>query len=105
MHLFAYTMGTLLSKQGKTMSKSEQLAIMLVNEPYAWPGGYPKFAITDDGAALCDICCGAESSLIAESFPGDGWHVVALDINWEDPELYCDHCSHHIEPAYGDDNE
>jgi hypothetical protein len=26
--------------------------------------------------------------------------VVALEVNWEDPALYCDHCGNRIESAY-----
>jgi hypothetical protein len=35
----------------------------------------------------------------------DGWRVDAFDINWESPDLYCDHCSKPIESAYGETNE
>jgi hypothetical protein len=79
------------------------IAKHIARNPYAWPGGYPRFAITDDGGALCPKCCRAEFGLIARSLPGDGWHVVAHDINYEDNSLYCDHCNNQIESAYGDD--
>jgi hypothetical protein len=75
--------------------------------PYAWPGGYPTYFICDDGAALCHDCAGKERRLILQSVHDkarDGWRVVALDINYEDSALYCDHCSKQIESAYGDDN-
>lgn len=75
------------------------------NGPYAWPGGYPLFFITDDGAALSFAAVKAERRNIIESIAhkqSDGWRVVALDINWEDAELYCDHTGQHIESAYAD---
>jgi hypothetical protein len=75
------------------------------NGKYAWPGGYPTFFICDDGAALCHDCVKKERRNILESISSkarDGWHVVALDINWEDDMLSCDHCSEQIESAYGD---
>ena len=31
---------------------------------YAWPGGYPRFAVTDDGGCLCFACLRAERRLI-----------------------------------------
>lgn len=27
-----------------------------IRMPYAWPGGYPLYAITSDGASLCKTC-------------------------------------------------
>ncbi len=80
-----------------------QLRKQLVDNPYAWPGGYPLFAVTDDGAALCKECCRTEADLIDNATVNDGWDVVALYVNWEDNTLYCDHCSQQIEAAYNDD--
>lgn len=73
--------------------------------PYAWPGGYPVFFLCDDGAALCCKCVKTERRNILESIARqarDGWRVVATDINWEDVDLTCDHCSQPIESAYGE---
>ena len=83
-----------------TQSSSLRLANQLVEQPYAWPGGYPMFAITSDGAALCKECCKNEKSCIGTTTGSDGWNLIALDINYEDKELYCDHCSTQIEYAY-----
>lgn len=73
--------------------------------PYAWPGGYPTFFITEDGAALCHKCAKREGQRIISSIR-DGanadWRVVAMEINWEDTDCYCDHCSKQIESAYGE---
>ena len=69
--------------------------------PYVWSGGYPRYAITDDGGALCHKCCGAEKELIDGSYPEDGWYVVAVDTNWEDEDLFCDHFGEQIESTYG----
>ncbi len=79
------------------------IALDVSNNPYTWPGGYPRFAITDDGGCLCKKCCASELEIIAESYPRDGWHVVASDVNWEDTQLTCDHCDELIECAYGDE--
>lgn len=75
----------------------------LARNPYAWPGGYPKFAIMDDGAALCPACVKREFHLVARSTREnacDGWHCVGVDINWEDAELACSHCDAAIPAAY-----
>jgi len=83
------------------MTAPGKIAAQLVAEPFAWPGGYPLYAITDDGGCLCHRCCKNESATIAASFKGDGWHVVALDVNW-DSALTCNHCGESIPSAYGD---
>ncbi len=74
-----------------------------IRAKYAWPGGYPLYLVTSDGAALCCDCGRKEWKQIAYAIMhglNDGWRVVAPDVNWEDPELYCDHCSQRIESAY-----
>jgi hypothetical protein len=70
---------------------------------YAWPGGYPMFAITNDGGCLCHKCVKDNYRIIRESQRDDsrdGWQVEAIDINWEDAELVCDNCNDTIEAAY-----
>lgn len=75
--------------------------------PYAWPGGYPLFFITDDGGVLSFKTVREEYDQIRESIEedlNDGWRVVAVDVNWEDPELYDDHTNERIESAYAEDD-
>ncbi len=70
---------------------------------YAWPGGYPRYLICSDGGALCFDCGHKEARNVMESIDrkaGDGWRVVACDINYEDADLHCEHCSKSIEAAY-----
>lgn len=86
-----------------TQSNSLRIATSVATEPYAWPGGYPRYAICDDGGALCPRCCATERKEIATTTGHDGWCVIAADINWEDSDLYCDHCNSQIESAYSDD--
>lgn len=77
-----------------------------LKQPYAWPGGYPTFFITSDGAALCHECAKSEGQRITASIrehSHDGWRVEALDVNWEDASCYCDHCGERIESAYAED--
>ncbi len=69
-------------------------------------GGYPLFLITSDGAPLCFDCAKKEARNIFDSIDrrsGDGWRVIACDINYEDTDLHCDNCSKQIESAYGND--
>jgi len=83
-----------------------QFREVLDNGPYAWPGGYPLYFITSDGAPLSFDAAESESELIEDSIRdelSDGWRVVAVDVNWENPELYCDHTSNRIESAYAED--
>lgn len=71
--------------------------------PYAWPGGYPKFLLTLDGECLCANCTRAEFKLICEETRDEsncGFRFAAIDINYENPDLYCAHCNKQIESAY-----
>ena len=83
-----------------TQSRSLRLADQLVRSPYVFPGGYPLFAITSDGACLCKSCCSTERESIGTTTGSDGWRVTGLDVNWEDPTLHCDHCGDTVESAY-----
>lgn len=76
-----------------------------VRQPYAWPGGYPMFAICNDGGCLCKTCAKDNAKRILESTRReyrDGWQVDAIDVNWEDSALTCDNCGNLIESAYGE---
>ena len=86
-----------------TQSSSLRFAEQLVRSPYAWPGGYPTYAVTSDGGALCHRCCETERESIGTTTGSDGWNIVALQLNYEDENLHCDHCSSKIESAYGVD--
>jgi len=85
-----------------TQSHSLRLADALVRSPFTWPGGYPQFAIQDDGGSLCHSCCRTERESIATTTGNDGWAVQALAVNWEDTDLRCDHCGAVIPSAYGE---
>jgi hypothetical protein len=77
-----------------------------LSEPYAWPGGYPRYFICSDGAALsfaaASDCVDLIRDAIAENDTNSGWRVIGCDINWEDAELYCDHTGERIESAYAE---
>jgi hypothetical protein len=76
-----------------------------IRSKYAWPGGYPMYLVMSDGESLCMDCARKEYKLIAmankQAFR-DGWKPEAVDINYEDKELYCVHCNAQIESAYGE---
>lgn len=84
-------------------------------------GGYPLFYLTADCAVLCPSCVNHGDGSIAhvgcallamgatdpapcaDSDPQ--WCVVGADVNWEDAELYCDHCNERIPSAYAEPEE
>ena len=76
------------------------------NGAYAWPGGYPLYFITSDGAALSFEAAKTERRNILQSIAhrtNDGWRVIGADVNWEDQELTCEHTGERIPSAYGED--
>lgn len=78
------------------------------NGAYAWPGGYPLYFVTSDGAALSFDAVKAERRNILDSIAhrlSDGWCVIGMDINWEDASLYCDHTGKRIESAYAEEEQ
>lgn len=72
----------------------------------AWPGGYPLYWVTSDGAALAwHVVRDEWRNVVAAHLANDtmsGWHIAGWDINWEDTELICDHTGERIPSAYGD---
>jgi hypothetical protein len=68
---------------------------------YAWPGGYPIFYIVKDGGCLCADCSNGNMDKTLDPDDQD-WYIMACDINWEDPTLYCDNCAKFIESAYAE---
>ena len=80
--------------KGVAQDKAITISLDIIREPYAWPGGYERIAITDDGGVLCHKCVKSELYQIAWSYKGDGWHVVETGITeyYDEELLYCDHC-------------
>jgi hypothetical protein len=75
--------------------------------PFAWPGGYPLYFITSDGEALSFEACRSEWRSVCSSVrskSNDGWRVVAVEVKWEDPSLFCAHTGKRIESAYAEDS-
>lgn len=73
--------------------------------PVAWPGCYPLYFVTTDGAALSFDAVRENFYQVCYSHMhgiNDGWRIAACDINFEDTELYCDHTNEKIPSAYGE---
>jgi hypothetical protein len=84
---------------------TKQLKTILRSGAYSWPGAYPLYFITSDGAALSFDSVRSNFRAVLWSVRhkvNDGWRVVACDTNWEDGELYCDHSGERIESAYAE---
>lgn len=62
---------------------------------YAWPGGYPMYYLDKMNNVLCPDCANENDDYTDP--------LVAHDVNYEDTDLSCDHCSNPIEAAYADD--
>jgi len=73
--------------------------------PHTDLGGYPLYFVTSDGAALSFRGVLENYRTVAESIrngSSDGWRVVGVDINWEDPDLVCADTGLRIESAYAE---
>jgi len=66
--------------------------------PWAWPGGYPLYFVTRDGAAL-------SFDAMRERFREEARAVLGVDVNWEDDALFCDHTGKRIPSAYAEDGQ
>ena len=77
----------------------------IVRNPYAWPGGYERLAVTEDGALLCSKCCRKEARRIMGDIRdgyNTGWLISGLCYEAVDVEsarecdaelvTQCDHC-------------
>lgn len=66
---------------------------------YAFPGGYPIYYVTTDNGVLCPKCAGSKECKEATA-DNSQWFLAGADCNYENPNLYCDHCNKRIESAY-----
>jgi len=78
-----------------------------IKEPYAWPGGYERVLIMDDGACLCHKCAAENlpeiERAIADGWCDSGWLPLGVDIIWEGGET-CAHCYRPVS-VYGDPDD
>jgi hypothetical protein len=92
-----------------TKARKQRIKDMIrqAEQAYAWPGGYPVFAVMDDGGCLCPACVKQERRIIyTNSLYGNrtGWEIAGVDVNWEDAWLHCYHCGERIVSAYAEDD-
>lgn len=85
----------------------EEFATALQNGPYAWPGGYPLYFITEEGYPLSFAGAAAAYERIkygmhCDAYPVPANIVVGIEINWEDDSLFCCETGSQIEAAYID---
>jgi hypothetical protein len=67
---------------------------------YAFPGGYPIYYLAADNGVLCPKCA---NEYTPERDNDEQLKPVAFGINYEDAQLYCEHCNKRIESAYAED--
>lgn len=93
-----------ISQLRKIQLDSRRFRDEIVASPYTSVGGYPLYAVTSDGAALCHKCCKTEAAQIGKpsGYSHDQFRLIGLEVNWEDAGLYCDHCGGRIESAYAE---
>jgi hypothetical protein len=77
-----------------------------IRHKYAFPGGYPMYLVMHDGASLCHACARDNFRMILsrtrDPYTFDDWAAEGIDINYEDANLYCEHCGARIESAYAE---
>jgi len=88
------------------ISRPREVLACLRAGPHTWPGGYPLYFITEDGAALSfdtvrDNLRSVMWDMVNEC--NTGWRMVACEVNWEDPRLVDDHTGKRIPSAYAED--
>lgn len=88
--------------------KYAEIRHLINTNKYTSVGCYPLFSVCKDGGVLCPTCVKKERALIEGAMlEGNDrqWEIIGTDVNWEDPALYCDHCSERIESAYAEPEE
>ena len=77
-----------------------EIAEMIRENPFCFPGGYEKVAITNDGSCICRKCLWSHREEIKNSTPNDGFFIVEAIVNWEG-QKWCGVCSEEIPAEYG----
>lgn len=92
-----------------TTYSRKDLARDLREGPYTSLGGYPKFFVSRDGCTLsfktvlehAKLCLRATGQA-KPALEDLQWAIYGADINWEDPDLYCEHSGERIPSAYAE---
>ena len=91
------------SGHNRSIDNVLKLKAALREGKYTGVGCYPCYFITSDGCALSFESVLQNFKSVIDSVKNeinDGWRVVAMDVNYEDAELTCDHTGKPIEYAY-----
>lgn len=83
------------------------LKATLRDGPFTSFGCYPVFLFTSDGGTLHFKCAEENFRQIVRSITedfNDGWRVIGCEVNYENPDLHCDHCGERIESAYAEED-
>ena len=88
------------------INTNKELKEVLRNGPFAWPGGYPLYFVTEDCGVLSFDAVKSELKQIMRAIKirdRGGWLVIGVDVNYEDPALFCEHTNKRIPSAYAED--
>ena len=114
MHQFTASDGSLV-RDGQTLRQNyacthreiktgADLRATLRAGPFAWPGGYPLFLLTNEGDTLSFAAAFERIEEETRAIRlGERSRIVACDVNWEDPDMLCAHLGHQIPSAYKPD--
>lgn len=83
----------------------KELIASLREGPFTSLGSYPKFYITADCEVLSHKAVMQNLYQIGRAMIRGNdtqWQIVAADINYEDPDLYCAETGKRIESAYAE---
>lgn len=87
----------------------KDLARDLREGPFTSVGSYPKFWVTEDGAALSHAAVMADAKRYLRATGGDvetcealDYRIIGCDINYENTDLFCDETGERIPSAYAE---
>jgi len=85
--------------------KTAQLKQFIRSNGFAWPGGYPTFALMADGEVIDAQSARENYKLILRATKNAGtdeqWECLGIDVHWEGEPIFCAHSGRAIESAYG----
>jgi len=87
----------------REITAGRELRAALRHGDSTFPGCYPLYFLTSDGAALSFKSVRENLAAVLWSIrhgANDGWRVVAVEVNYEDGELACEHSGEPIGAAY-----
>ena len=85
------------------MMTTREIKQALRDGEYAWPGGYQRYFVASDGAALSFEAVRDELFNVFHSTKygiNDGWALGCVAVNWDDADLLCSHTGEPISAAY-----